>query len=355
MKFPSGYGSIIRLGGKRRKPYAVRITTGIRNAGTDDHPRAQQVYRYLGYFEKKGDAVKFLANYNSGLRVREHRSVDEWPTFKEVFQNVMEERRESRKGLGESLENAYNAAFRRLGDVHDMKICNVRYSDLQPIIDSNREMSKSSVYNMITVCHMVSTYAIKYEYISTDFSAQLTADYTEKEKIHRPYTVEEIRHLWQNSTLPAAQFALISIYTGMRPTEVLTLRVRDEDIARRWTKAGIKTDAGKDRVIPFHKDIVPVLLARRAETGSDRIFTENSLATFRRRHWNSEMALLGISHLPHDGRHTCATALEKAGVSPNRRKLILGHAVRDITDGVYTHVSPEDLLAEIDKLDFPRN
>ena len=31
-------------------------------------------------------------------------------------------------------------------------------------------------------------------------------------------------------------------------------------------------------------------------------------------------------------------------------KLILGHAVSDITEGTYTHVKPEDLIAEISKI-----
>jgi hypothetical protein len=33
-----------------------------------------------------------------------------------------------------------------------------------------------------------------------------------------------------------------------------------------------------------------------------------------------------------------------------RRKLILGHAVADITEGTYTHVKPEELIAEISKI-----
>lgn len=33
MRLPSGYGSIIKLSGKRRNPYAVRITTGYTDNG----------------------------------------------------------------------------------------------------------------------------------------------------------------------------------------------------------------------------------------------------------------------------------------------------------------------------------
>ena len=33
MKFPNGYGSIINLGKKRRKPFAVRVTSGFEEKG----------------------------------------------------------------------------------------------------------------------------------------------------------------------------------------------------------------------------------------------------------------------------------------------------------------------------------
>lgn len=33
MKMPNGYGSIIKLSGKRRRPFAVRITAGYTDEG----------------------------------------------------------------------------------------------------------------------------------------------------------------------------------------------------------------------------------------------------------------------------------------------------------------------------------
>ena len=56
MRLPNGYGSVIKLSGKRRKPYAVRITIGFKLAGPADQPHAVQQYKYLEYFEKRADA-----------------------------------------------------------------------------------------------------------------------------------------------------------------------------------------------------------------------------------------------------------------------------------------------------------
>ena len=43
MKNPNGYGSVIKLGGKRRKPFGARITIGYNDKG-------KQIFKYIGYF-----------------------------------------------------------------------------------------------------------------------------------------------------------------------------------------------------------------------------------------------------------------------------------------------------------------
>ena len=56
MRMPSGYGSIIKLKGNRRRPYQVRLTKGFTDEG-------KQIYMYLGYFEKKEQAMIALSDY----------------------------------------------------------------------------------------------------------------------------------------------------------------------------------------------------------------------------------------------------------------------------------------------------
>ena len=45
MKLPNSYGSVIKLGGKRRKPYAVRISKLVE----DDTGKVKRKYTYLAY------------------------------------------------------------------------------------------------------------------------------------------------------------------------------------------------------------------------------------------------------------------------------------------------------------------
>ena len=40
------------------------------------------------------------------------------------------------------------------------------------------------------------------------------------------------------------------------------------------------------------------------------------------------------------------------GISESKLKKIVGHESSDVTDGVYTHYEPKDLLIEVKKLDY---
>ena len=57
-----------------------------------------------------------------------------------------------------------------------------------------------------------------------------------------------------------------------------------------------------------------------------------------------------MNHKPHDTRHTFITLAKKAGMNEYILKLIVGHAIQDITEKVYTHRTMEELQAEIEKI-----
>ena len=57
MKNANGTGSIIKLSGNRRRPYAVKITTGYTVEG-------KQVRKIIGYFSSKKEALNCLLEFN---------------------------------------------------------------------------------------------------------------------------------------------------------------------------------------------------------------------------------------------------------------------------------------------------
>ena len=84
MKLPNSYGSVIKLGGKRRKPYAVRISKLVE----DDTRKVKRKYTYLAYFSKPEMAYTYLAEYNSGAIVPENMKYSDSPTFAEMYENT---------------------------------------------------------------------------------------------------------------------------------------------------------------------------------------------------------------------------------------------------------------------------
>ena len=59
------------------------------------------------------------------------------------------------------------------------------------------------------------------------------------------------------------------------------------------------------------------------------------------------MEAFNFSHKSHDTRHTFATRMDKVGAKKLSIKLIMGHAVKDVTDGIYIHKNTNALYKAV--------
>lgn len=48
---------------------------------------------------------------------------------------------------------------------------------------------------------------------------------------------------------------LVQCYSGWRPQELVELKISDVDLENGTMTGGMKTDAGKDRIVPIHSAI----------------------------------------------------------------------------------------------------
>ncbi len=91
MRLPNGYGSVVKMSGKRRKPYMVSKTIGWHLDETKG--RQIQDFQIIGYAESRTEALRMLAEYNqnpydvnvakvtfSGLRALVSISIPSYPT-----------------------------------------------------------------------------------------------------------------------------------------------------------------------------------------------------------------------------------------------------------------------------------
>ena len=357
MKLPNGYGSVVNLGKKRRRPYAVRITTGVLKVVNTSNGRItyRQQYRYLGYFEKAAPAYDFLSQINSGvIKAPAATAKLVQPSFAEIFDRWMAFRDSLQKKPSPQATASYNAAFKRMAKLHPLPFSGLRLDDLQKCINESSNMSSSTVNNMLVVLHGMYDYAMKYDLVSKDYSQYVVAQYRASEgNIHKPFTDEEIQLLWQHSDQDAAAATLIMIYTGMRITEFLEMKSENVHLDERYMIGGIKTNAGKNRAIPIHEKIVP-LIQRFLGRGLEYLFRDPSVRNqgyFTNLYFIPLMKKLDMDHRTHDCKHTCATKMEAAGIPLLHRKLILGHQVKnDITEGIYTHVPISTLVEDVNKI-----
>ena len=361
MKNENGYGGISYMGAGRRRPYRVRITTGW--TINPETGKAKQEYATLGYFPSRKAAMIALAEYNKDPYDLNAEKI----TFEEVCQELA---RTALLEKGQASRKQFEAAYKKCAPLYQMKMKDIKKKHMQDVLDEYGHMSETAQVNIKTVFKMVFTFCMENDLVKKDYSQFVKIKGKDAEQIHVPYTAEEIAKLWASLGTPVeltlgryhsvtvypADTVLMLIYTGMRPSELLQIRCEDVNLAERYMVGGMKTDAGKDRIIPLHDDIVP-LVEKRLAAGTEwlipyKVDKPAKLQQYHLRVFNPLMEALGMNHLPHDGRHTFATFADRFDIKPMRKKLIMGHKITDITDGVYTHKTAAELVEEVNKIVF---
>ena len=144
------------------------------------------------------------------------------------------------------------------------------------------------------------------------------------------------------------------IFSGLRIGELLLIKKTDVDLENKTITGGIKTEAGKNRLVPINHKILELIKNRM--TKSNEYLIENSRGTrmkydnYYRDHWISIMEQLNMNHKPHDARHTFATLMSNADANPVSIKKLIGHSSYETTEKIYTHKDVEDLRKAIESI-----
>lgn len=342
MKMPNGYGSVFKLGGKRRRPFAVRVTSGYTDEG-------KQKYTYLSYHEKRDQALQALAEYNKNpFDITKANT-----TFAKIYEEMMKEKypngpaeKERSNFLG------YQASYRSAENLHDMKFVNIRKKELQQVVDACKK-SHGTKRKIKVLFNQMYKYAMQNDLVTKDYSDFVDLGKNDSGSNRMPFSESEIKTLWDNvGNDEFIKLILILIYTGMRPGELVEVKTADVNLDERYLRGGFKTEAGTNRLIPIHKSIhkfVEELVAN----GHEFLVTNHEnkqmkYHNFYNEHFKRVMKQLEMTHKPHDCRHTFATLADNADANKLSIKRIMGHASKDITDKVYTHKDIEQLLKAID-------
>lgn len=339
MRHQNGFGSIIKLSGNRRKPYAVRITTAWKGN--------KQIRKYLGYYSSEAEALMALAEYHkNGFDVDLSKL-----TLKEVFDLWLKDR--ERRNASVASMRIYKMAYTRLGSFGNVPIKNIKAAHLQQWFDEI-DLKPGSLGKVKNTVGMVFEYATQNDIVAKNYAKFLKVD-GKIEKTGKIYTGQEIELLWEHSDTEPARVLLILMYTGMRIGELLKLSRDDIHFDEGYAIGGSKTEAGKERIIPFHDKILPLV---REQLGNNKWLVQALHGGKRqygvlKTHVNKFLNDLGMEHKFHDTRKTAVSLMHTADIPLETIKIIVGHAGEDVTTKVYLYKNPDELVKIINKLPIP--
>ncbi len=339
MRNSNGFGSVFKLSGKRRRPWAVRITTGWTDEG-------KQIFKYLSYHEKKGDALRALAEFNVNPYDVDANKV----TFEEIYQKWSEG---AYPTLSASSVKTYKSAYKNTTKIQKMCFRDIKLNAIQSVVDAVESQSMARMTKFLF--QKMYTYALENDIVEKDYSQFIKLEKKKETKEKSPFSPAEIQVMWDKvGSVEYADLIVILLYTGMRIGELLDMKKEDIHLEERYMVGGSKTEAGKNRVIPLHKKIIP-LIEKRMESKSEYLFTNTlgkklTYALFMSKYWGMILAHLEPGHTPHDTRHTFVSRMDSLGVNRVIIQKIVGHSSKDVTD-IYTHKNLDELLAAVDLLD----
>lgn len=348
MKNPNGYGSVYKLSGTRRKPYAVRVTVKTEYDKENDNYILKR--KIIGYYKTQAEALKALAFFNDNPYDPEKVDI----TFGEIWQIISPG---LEKNLSKKRYDCYKAAYNYCNLISDTPIRDLRKVHLQKVIDECPKKS-STKDNIKTLMGKVYTYAIENDYIQKDYSDFVTykRDAAEIERVI--FTSDEVKWLWDTSYQWESALMLVLLYTGMRINEFLSQKSENIDLENKvitLTRDIVKNDQS-ERTIPIHDKILPLLKGFK-DVGSEWIAvkpngTHINYQNFMDRDLPRLNEYFSAKHTPHDTRHTFITRARECGLELLVIQRIVGHTPETITEEIYTHLKMDELLEAINQIDY---
>lgn len=353
-KLPNGFGQITEIKNRNlRKPFRAMVTIGVNENGRP----IQKMLKPDSYFETYNEAYSALVAYNKNPY-----DLDSRILVSELYEKWLEEYSKTIESA--SSLRSISAAWKRCSSVYNMRATDLRARHIKSCIDT--APSNSLKGRIKSVFNLMLDYALEYEIVDKNYARTFTlANDNPDVNGHIIFTDKEMDKIWENIHLPYADLIVIQCYSGWRPQELGLIKIEDVDIIN-WTfRGGMKTDAGKNRIVPIHSKIRPLVKARYDEAiilGSDYLFNCADTATHRsnlkltydkyRHRFDKirDQLELNPNHRAHDGRKHFITLCKKYDVDEYAIKYMVGHSISDITEKVYTDRSIDWLKSEIEKI-----
>lgn len=346
----NGSGSVYKVSENRRNPWGASV-----------YKNGQRVF--LGTFAKAAEAEAAIVRFKDDeLSEKINYTVDRVHT---EWQKI------HYRDLTKSGEEGYNSAWNYLQCFRNKKMRELKSAAVQSLIDEIAQQKSRSVCEKVRQLYsQLCKWAMKEDIINKNYAQFIKLPKAQKAQ-KEIFKQTEIERIKDHDKDQAAQIILTMIYSGLRINELFDIEIDDVYLEDGYMVGGLKTDAGRDRIIPINNHIRPYIEAWyhsafqinpdgskikayrylvRNETGQ-RINASN----WRRRKFYPLLRSLGIlgeeegttGHpprlTPHSCRHTYASLAVQAGVPDELLKTLIGHADYSTTINLYNHDDVADL------------
>ena len=351
MKLPNGYGSVVKLSGKRRKPYQVRKTIGWHYDEVKDKQVQDMIT--IGYAATRAEGLQMLADYNN--------NPFDTKAAKMTFSDVYEEwSRRKFPTISESNVKGYTASYKSCEPLYNKVFKDIKLVDLQTVIDTCGK-NFPTLKKIKVLFNQLFDYALKNDICNKDYSSFVDIvqykDRNPNKYDRNKFEKNEIDIIWEQKEDKYYQIVLMLLYSGVRISEMLDLKKENVHLDEQYfdvicskTENGIRKVPIADKVLLYYK-----AWYESCPECEYLLHTEDGKHFEYRNYYDSYfkplMEQLGINRTPHCCRHTCISMLAEAGINQTIIKKIVGHSgAMTLTEKVYTHFDIKELVDAINKI-----
>ena len=361
----NGQGTVYQRPGETT--WTVEVVTGWRFVDGDPSKPKRPVRKKKGGFKTKKAALDYVPTLQGKTKDQVRMTMEEvYLAWKSSYE----------KRIDSSTMGCYISAFKHFREFHGVYMNQITSENLQACMDACTA-GKRTHQNMRTIAGLLWRYAIDKNVIDKDITRTL---YTGKGKsVQREALTEKEEETIFNAIgkIRYAEYVYCLIWLGYRPGEFLQLKKsqlfcanladkpKDNTIPVWYFVNGMKTDAGRDRIVVVPDKILPYILERTYIPGTDLIFPQYQFdrkkekllyfkqmtdAYFREFVFKPMMKQLGIAEgkVPYGARHSYANKLKNAKGTDADKARLVGHSDYAFTQSAYQTSSLAELKAIVD-------
>lgn len=369
-KRPNGTGSIYVRKDNKSKPYAAASSiTG------------KQVY--LGSFATRTEAVQALKEYEynpiTAFNITLDQLHDEWQGI-------------AYKKLGISVQQNYNAAWRKLKPLYNRKFRDIRTGEMQAIIDyyeaphhetgtggklkyidSNGKgtykitdtpkmsdgLKFSALHKIKCLLTSMYSYAMQNDIVNKNYAEFIELP-AKNETSKSRFTDIQLETLRKSiGIIPYADYIYCMCYLNFRVSEFLELTAENYHVSDGGIPVfigGKKTEAGTDRLVPIHPKIQSIVQSCIDKHGNTVFCGADGKALtpthFRKYCFYPAIEALGFPDdlTPHSCRRTFSTRMSAAGARQEDIIALMGHTSFDVDIEHYINQETDTLYKAIIKM-----